>query len=65
MIRKTIEIDESLAVVIQKMADDRIWSFSRMGYVLLQQAVKEKTRKRAKKDNTSDNSTNSRSSNAR
>ena len=55
MIRKTIEIDESLAGVIQKMADDRIWSFSRMGYVLLQQAVKEKTRKRAKSNQPTNN----------
>ena len=32
--------------------------------ILLEYGFKEKTRKRAKKDNTSDNSTNSRSSNA-
>lgn len=45
MVRKTVEMDENLAKVIKDMADARNWSHSYMSYVLLQQAVKEKTRK--------------------
>lgn len=44
-VRKTIEIDTDLEAIIQGMADKKIWSFSQMAYVLLMQAVKEKTRK--------------------
>lgn len=44
--RKTVEIDKELEKNIQAMADARNWSFSYMSYVLLQQAVREKTRKR-------------------
>lgn len=45
-VRKTIDIDTTLESIIQDMADKRIWSFSQMAYVLLQQAVKEKNRKK-------------------
>lgn len=55
MIRKTIEIDEELSNIINAMADKKNWSFSYMGYVLLQQAVKEKYRKRAKEDRSEHN----------
>lgn len=53
-IRKTIEIDTDLEKTIKDMADNKIWSFSQMCYVLLQQAVKEKARKSksAQKNNT-------------
>lgn len=44
--RKTVEIDKELESQIQAMADARNWSFSYMSYVLLGQAVREKTRKR-------------------
>jgi len=46
MVRKTIEIDNDLCKEIEDMADEKKWSFSYMGYVLLQQAVKERNRKR-------------------
>lgn len=46
MKRKTVDIDENLEKMIQEMADKRKWSFSYMSYVLLQYAVKEKSRKR-------------------
>jgi predicted transcriptional regulator len=46
MKRKTVDIDEKLEKTIQEMADKRNWSFSYMSYVLLQQAVKEKLRKK-------------------
>ncbi len=46
MKRKTVDIDENLEKVIQEMANKRNWSFSYMSYVLLQQAVKEKSRKK-------------------
>lgn len=52
MVRKTIDIDTELSKTIQEMADKVNWSFSYMSYVLLQQATKERLRKRAKKDNT-------------
>lgn len=45
-VRKTIEMDMELSDDIQKMADEKKWSHSYMSYVLLQQAVKEKKRKR-------------------
>lgn len=45
-VRKTIEIDTDLEKTIQEWADSRNWSFSYASYVLLQQAVKERTRKR-------------------
>lgn len=45
-VRKTIEMDTDLAKIIQDMADAKKWAFSYMAYDLLQQAVKEKTRKR-------------------
>jgi hypothetical protein len=45
-VRKTVEIDTNLEKSIQEMADEKIWSFSQMAYVLLQQAVKEKNRKK-------------------
>ncbi len=54
-IRKTIDIDTDLSKTIQEMADKRNWSFSYMSYVLLQQAVKEKTRKnKAGKENSTE-----------
>lgn len=49
MKRKTIDIDETLEKVIQDMADAKKWSFSYMGYVLLQYAIKEKQRKNRRK----------------
>lgn len=54
MKRKTIDIDQQLETIIQNMADNKKWSFSKMSYVLLQQAVKEKTRKQkiVKQNNT-------------
>lgn len=59
-VRKTIEIDEQLATIIQEMADKQKWSFSTMGYVLLQKAVKERCRKKAnaKEVHIPDNTTN-------
>lgn len=47
-------MDEELKSAIQAMADEKRWAFSYMAYVLLQQAVKERTRKRrgAAKDNS-------------
>jgi hypothetical protein len=45
-VRKTIEIDTDLADAIEIMSTENKWSFSKMGYVLLQQAVKERLRKR-------------------
>lgn len=57
-VRKTIEIDTELADFIQGMADAKKWSFSTMGYVLLQQAAKEIKRKRnGKKVHIPDNAT--------
>ena len=47
-VRKTIEMDTELSQYIQDMADEKVWSFSYMSYVLLQQAVKEKNRKKKK-----------------
>ena len=45
MKRKTVDIDDELEKTIQDMADKKNWSFSYMSCVLLQYAVKEKTRK--------------------
>ena len=45
-IRKTIDIHPDLVEIIDEMAKKRHWSFSYMSYVLLQQAVKEKNRKK-------------------
>lgn len=42
----TSRIDIELHNSIKKMADERKWSFDYMVYVLLQQAVKEKLRKK-------------------
>ncbi len=54
-VRKTIEIDVDLSETIQKLADENKWSFSTMGYILLQVAVKERLRKRnAKKSHIQD-----------
>lgn len=60
MVRKTIEIDEQLSISIQEMANKQKWSFSTMGYVLLQQAVKERSRKKknAKEVHIPDNASN-------
>lgn len=56
-VRKTIDITEELQKTIEKMADAKNWSFSYMCFVLLQQAVKEKNRKK-KSANAKNNSTN-------
>lgn len=45
-LRKTIDIHPDLVETIEEMGKPKNWSFSYMCYVLLQQAVKEKTRKR-------------------
>ena len=42
----TSRIDEDLHKIIKEMADKRNWPFDHTVYVLLQYAVKEKTRKR-------------------
>ena len=42
----TARIDTELHKNIKEMADNRNWSFDYMVYVLLQQAVKEKNRKK-------------------
>lgn len=46
MVRATVDIDIDLKDAIHKMAQDKKWSFSYMSYVLLQQAIKERSRKR-------------------
>jgi hypothetical protein len=46
--RSTVYMDKELKSVIDDMADKKTWSFSHMCYVLLQQAVKEKNRKKKK-----------------
>lgn len=46
--RNTIYIDSDLKKEIWRMAQEKKWSFSYMSYVLLQQAVKEKNRKKKK-----------------
>lgn len=51
-VRKTIEIDTELSASIEMLATDNKWSFSKMGAVLLQQAVKERLRKRNGRKNT-------------
>jgi hypothetical protein len=45
-IRITSDCDTGLKKIIQEMADKKNWPFSYMSYVLLQQAVKEKNRKK-------------------
>jgi hypothetical protein len=45
-IRKSVDMDKELEKTIQDMADKRNWSFIYTAYVLLQFAVKEKTRKK-------------------
>ena len=47
--RNTIYIDSDLKKEIWRMAQEKKWSFSYMSYVLLQQAVKEKNRKKKPK----------------
>lgn len=49
-IRKTIDMDEALVNGIQSLADEKKWSFSYMSFVLLQQAVKERNRKKKPKE---------------
>ena len=53
-IRKTIQLEPELSNTIEGMAERNNWSFSYMCSVLLQQAVKEKLRKKkgAKENNT-------------
>ena len=65
-VRKTIDMDIEFEAIIQKMANEKQWSFSQMSLVLLQSAVHEKLRKKhpKKDDNLQDNSPNPRSSNA-
>ena len=46
--RDTVDMTNELKAEIQEMADERNWAFSYMSYVLLQQAVKEKNRKKKK-----------------
>lgn len=46
MMRATTQIDEDLKKEIETMAEKNNWAFSYMCYVLLQQAVKEKLRKK-------------------
>ena len=46
LIPKTVYMDKELIAEIDKMADDKMWKFSPMAYVLLQFAVKEKNRKK-------------------
>ena len=47
-VRKTIEMDIPTEGEIQRMADEKLWSFSQMAFVLLQQAIKERNRKKKK-----------------
>lgn len=44
-IRRTIDFDDNLINQVEEFAKKRNFSFSYMVYVLLQQAIKEKTRK--------------------
>ena len=53
--RDTVDMTNELKAEIQEMADERNWSFSYMSYVLLQQAVKEKNRKKKKVHSESSN----------
>jgi fructose-1,6-bisphosphatase/sedoheptulose 1,7-bisphosphatase-like protein len=46
-VRIYIQIDIPLAETIKEMAKKKNWSESYMSYVLLQQAVKEKNRKKS------------------
>jgi len=46
-VRIYIQIDIPLAETIREMAKKKNWSDSYMSYVLLQQAVKEKNRKKS------------------
>ena len=45
-IRRTVDFDQDLFDFIEDMMKKRKWSFSYTCYVLLQQAVKEKNRKK-------------------
>jgi hypothetical protein len=45
-VRKTVDITSDLEREVQSIADEKKWSFSYTSYVLLQQAVKEKNRKK-------------------
>lgn len=46
LIKKTIYLDAELINSIDELARKKDWMFSKMCYVLLQQAVKEKNRKK-------------------
>jgi predicted transcriptional regulator len=46
MIRATTDMDDDLKKEIKEMAQKNNWAFSYMCYILLQQAVKERKRKR-------------------
>lgn len=48
-VRKTIDLDTGLVSEIEELAKKKMWSFSKMAYVLLQQAVNETRRKRSAK----------------
>lgn len=48
--RKTVEIDDKLDEEIKNMAKEKRWSFSKMAYVLLQNAVTEKNRQKRKNE---------------
>jgi len=45
-IRRTVDFDEPMYDFITEMTKNKKWSFSYACYVLLQQAVKEKNRKK-------------------
>jgi hypothetical protein len=47
MLRATVDMDFDLKDEIHDMAKKKNWAFSYMCYVLLQQAVKEKNRKKS------------------
>ena len=51
MLRATTDMDLELKDTIHGMAKEKNWSFSYMCYVLLNQAVKEKNRKKKKSPN--------------
>lgn len=48
MLRATVDMDFDLKDTIHSMAQEKKWSFSKMAYVLLQYAVREKQRKKSK-----------------
>lgn len=64
MKRYTLYLDEEIIEMIKELAKSKKRSLSFMVSVLLQQAVKEKNRKRVKENNTEPHSTNPRSNNA-